>query len=358
MDSTDYLIVGHGLAGSVLAWTFREKGMDFRIVDRDEGAFCSQAAGGLINPISPRRPTKGWRAEIHFPYAERFYRWVGDRTERPFYHPLPIHRPFSDEEEKERWSSNAKKKGYDRFLYPKSPQKLSGIDINPRLGAATFQGAYLDLPAFLEKSSEKAVQEGSLFRRSFDPQELNKMQHGWEWEGIRFKKLILCQGTRIRECPFFGHLPLRPNKGEILTLKMPDFPEDLILNRNFYAIPLGEGKVRIGATYDHQDLTPEATRAKKEELLDRMEQWVHSPYEVLDHRVGFRPTTPDTRPYVGFHHEEKNVAVFNGLGSKGIVLAPYWAQKLTEKLQEGVEEAPDPEVEPERFDKNRKAAKA
>ncbi|MFB6257070.1 MAG: NAD(P)/FAD-dependent oxidoreductase [Flavobacteriales bacterium] len=358
MEDTDALIVGQGLAGSVLAWSFWEEGRDFRIVDRDEGAYCSQVAGGLIDPISPRLPTKAWLAELHFPEAERFYRRIESLTNTTFYHPRPVHRPYKDAEEKERWEKHAKKKGFDRFLWPKSPRKIPGVKMDPDLGSACFQGAFLDLPTFLAESSRTFSQKGLLQRSPFDPDRLIEHTDGWEWNGLRSRTLILCQGTGIRECPFFKELPLRPNKGEILSIDMPDFPQAAILNRGFYAIPLGEGQVRIGATYDHEDLSPEPTSAKKEELLQRMEDWIRLPYRVLDHKAGFRPTTPDTRPYVGFHRKRKGVAIFNGLGSKGIGLAPYWAQRLREKLREGKEEAPDPRVAPDRFEKKKTASKA
>jgi glycine/D-amino acid oxidase-like deaminating enzyme len=358
LERTEHLIIGQGLAGSVLAWTLSAQGSEIRIIDRDEGALCSRVAGGMINPISPRLPTKGWRAEIHFPEAESFYRNIELKSGAAFYHPRPIYRPYKHAEEKERWNANARKKGFDRFLWPKGPERIPGVRMDPELGAAAFQGAFLDIPAFLESTAEHFLRQKRLHRESFQPHELVEKKEGWEYKGIRADRVILCQGTGIRDCPFFGQLPLRPNKGEILTLDMPTFPEEFILNRGFYAIPTGHGRVRVGASYDHQDEDPTPTAEKRNELLNRMEEWIDHPYKVLEHRTGFRPTTPDTRPYVGFHPEKKGLAVLNGLGSKGVSLAPYWAKKLTEKLKEGNEEAPDPAVALDRFKSNEKTAKA
>lgn len=356
MERKEYLIVGQGLAGSVLAWTLLEEGADIKVLDRDEGADCSMVSGGMINPISPRQPTKAWQAEIHLPEAENFYRQVEGWTGTDLYFPKTIYRPYESEEEKGRWERNARPKDYDRFLWPKSPEGIPGVSIDPGLGAAAFQGAHLDTPTFLDATAKSFLKKGILERTSFDPSELIAKDEEWEWKGCRFKKLILCQGTGILQCPFFGHLPLRPNKGEILTLEMPDLPEHFILNRGFYAIPLGAGKVRIGATYDHQDRDPAPTQRKKEDLLDRMSSWIELPYRVLDQQAGFRPTTPDTRPYVGFHHHHQGLAIFNGLGSKGASLAPHWAKRLTEKLQKGDERAPDPTVELHRFKGNKKSS--
>ncbi len=357
MGRTEFLIVGQGLAGSVLAWTLQARGADFRIIDRDEGAFCSQVAGGLINPISPRLPTKGWQAELHVPEAEAFYSNIAAKSGSECYHPRPIYRPYADAKEKERWKGNARKKGFDRFLWPNGPSHIPGIRIDPELGVAAFQGAFLDVPVFLNASSKSFLQKGILQRESFDPDQLKECRDGWDHKGIRAKTLILCQGTNIAHCPFFGDLPLKPNKGEILTLDMPDLPTEFILNRGFYAIPLGDGKVRVGASYDHKDLDPNPTEAKKKELLERMEEWIELPYKIQDQEAGFRPTTPDTRPYVGFHQKKRGLAVLNGLGSKGVSLAPYWAKKLTEQLIKKEEKAPDPNVDPYRFKEKEQPAK-
>lgn len=358
MERTEFLIIGQGLAGSVLAWTLYSQGADFRVIDRDEGAFCSKLAGGMINPISPRQPTKSWQAELHFPQAEAFYRSIEAKSASAFYHPRMIYRPYKDAAERDRWKENAKKKGFDRFLWAKEPAGIPGVRMDPKIGAAAFQGAFLDLPAFLESTSKSFIQNGIFQREDFRPQDLVERQDGWEYKGIKSSFVILCQGTGIRDCPFFGHLPLRPNKGEILTLKMPGFAEESILNRGFYAIPIGNEKVRVGASYDHQDMDPKPTVAKRKELLERMEEWVELPYEVLDHEAGFRPTTPDTRPYAGFHHQKKGLAVFNGMGSKGVSLAPYWAKKLTERLRAKDERSPDPSVAPDRFKGTEQAANA
>lgn len=349
MNSTDILIVGQGLAGTVLAWELLDRGMDVRIVDAGMKDSASWIAGGMINPISPRRPTKGWRAEELFPEAIRTYGKLERTLLENFLHQRPILRPFGDLEEKERWEKNAPEKGFDRFLLQDIPRSSERFPIDPETGSVAFQGGFLDLPSFLGNSREDFQKKGILHERNFDPGDLSKEKEGWKWEGLRTEKLILCQGTGMQNCPFFEQLPLRANKGEILTLEMPEFPEGLILNRGIYAIPIGEGKVRVGASYDHEDLTPGPTDQKRQELLQRMEAWIPFSYRVIDHRAGFRPTTPDTRPYVGFHPEDKDTAIFNGMGSKAVLLAPYWAKRFAEELLKDEGQSPDPEVDPFRF---------
>lgn len=350
----EILIVGQGLAGTILAWHLFAKKEPFRILDRDGGAHCSRVAGGMINPISPRLPTLSWRADTHIPEARSFYRWVGKELGTELFHPLTMVRPIPDAAEAERWKTNAIKKGFESFLTDSTPD---GVEKLPSFNGAAlmaFEGASLDVENFLVRSRRFFSEKGKLLEGEFDPGTLRREKASWIYQGASYRQILLAQGTAVTECPYFGSLPLRPNKGEILTLHMPDFPEDLIFTRNFYLIPIGDGQVRLGATYDHQDLSPGPTQEKRADLLGRMEEWIPFPYSVLEQRVGFRPTTPDTRPYAGPHKEWEGLAVFNGLGSKGIAFAPHWGRRLVEELLTGEGMSPSEEVDPWRFEKKKK----
>ena len=57
-------------------------------------------------------------------------------------------------------------------------------------------------------------------------------------------------------------------------------------------------------------------------------------YKIVSKRCGIRPASKDRRPFIGFHPEYKNIGIINGLGSKGISLAPYCAKNLVENILE------------------------
>jgi len=44
-----------------------------------------------------------------------------------------------------------------------------------------------------------------------------------------------------------------------------------------------------------------------------------------------------SRPVFGRHPEQENLAIFNGLGSKGVLYAPGAAERLASHLSEGTE---------------------
>jgi glycine/D-amino acid oxidase-like deaminating enzyme len=54
--------------------------------------------------------------------------------------------------------------------------------------------------------------------------------------------------------------------------------------------------------------------------------------KILKHKAGLRPATFDRKPFIGFHDKHKNVAIFNGFGSKGVSLIPYFAMNLADHI--------------------------
>ncbi|MFT5168556.1 MAG: glycine oxidase, partial [Saprospiraceae bacterium] len=56
----DYLIIGQGLAGSLLAYQLLERGKTVQIIDNHHNGASSSIAAGIINPITGRRFAKSW----------------------------------------------------------------------------------------------------------------------------------------------------------------------------------------------------------------------------------------------------------------------------------------------------------
>ncbi|HNS43565.1 MAG TPA: hypothetical protein PKN22_12475, partial [Taishania sp.] len=70
-------------------------------------------------------------------------------------------------------------------------------------------------------------------------------------------------------------------------------------------------------------------------LLEHLTCLTDQPVEVLDQIAGIRPTTVDRRPLMGLHPEFNKLAVFNGLGAKGFLLAPLLSKEMCAYLLEG-----------------------
>ncbi|MEY3190936.1 MAG: hypothetical protein RIS10_1053, partial [Pseudomonadota bacterium] len=68
----DFLIIGQGLAGSLLAWELINRGCNVIIVDNGKEN-ASQIAAGLINPVTGMRFVKSTNVDDLLPTAKQCY---------------------------------------------------------------------------------------------------------------------------------------------------------------------------------------------------------------------------------------------------------------------------------------------
>jgi glycine/D-amino acid oxidase-like deaminating enzyme len=120
-----------------------------------------------------------------------------------------------------------------------------------------------------------------------------------------------------------------------------------VLNRGIFIIPLGNKMFRAGSTYDNSDLTWEPTEQGRRQIEDKLIKLISHPYRVTGHRAGIRPATADRRPMLGRHPEYETLFLFNGLGTKGVSLSPYFASQLVDYMEKGI--TPDDEVNISRY---------
>jgi len=108
-----------------------------------------------------------------------------------------------------------------------------------------------------------------------------------------------------------------------LTIKCEDLSLEETFNAGFFVLPLGNGFYRVGATFNWDDKTTTPTEEGRLQLCEKFERYFDVDYEIVEHRAGIRPTVQDRRPIMGAHPQEKDLFLFNGLGTKGVMLAPY-----------------------------------
>ena len=74
---------------------------------------------------------------------------------------------------------------------------------------------------------------------------------------------------------------------------------------------------------------------QKDELISLLQKIISVPFEVVQHNASIRPTVQGRRPFIGLHPLQNNVGIFNGLGTKGVMLAPFFANQFAEHLVNG-----------------------
>ncbi|WP_267294645.1 NAD(P)/FAD-dependent oxidoreductase [Parachryseolinea silvisoli] len=334
MQAVDYIVVGQGLAGSAVAVQLLQRKKRIVVIDQPTGNSSSRIAAGLFNPITGKKMTKTWLADTLFPYLHEFYQAVEARTARKFFFPMPLYRPFLSIEEQNDWMARSAEPGYAPYIDTIHQRPaIPGIH-DPWGGLLLRQCGYLDTTGYIDAVRSWITAEGTLLQTSFDPANLHIAPNGVQYGTYAAAQIIFCQG--VVPAKGFEWLPVKPLKGETIRIKT-DFQHNAIINRGVYLVPGTEpGERRVGATYDFHDSTPTITPAARETLGQKLKELVDFPYEITSQEWGFRPTVPDRRPLVGVHPEHPSVAVFTGLGTKGVSLSPYFSEVLIRRLENQV----------------------
>jgi glycine oxidase len=334
----DYLIIGQGLAGSVLAWQLLEAGKRVLVINNRLANQASQVAAGLYNPITGRYLVKTWLADQVFPAMEQFYSQVANKLAVKLLYPKPIFRPFLDAQEREIWTHKALEEDYDPYVSLVNNDYQTDTILNHYGGIVIKQAGYIDVPCFLDTIRVYLQAQHSYQEADFDYGQL-RLGTDVQYQAIRAQHIIFCEGAQAKHNPFFKHLPFRLVKGELLTIQLA---QDLsfIYNRDLFILPKPGRRAIVGATYDWQDLSVETTIKARQVLETKLNSVFKLPYTVLGQQAGIRPATFDRRPWIGMHLNYPQMGIFNGLGTKGVSLAPYLASRFVDYLLTG-KELPD-----------------
>ena len=348
MKNVEYLIIGQGLAGTMLAFEMLERGKDFRILTSPGKSKASLVAAGMINPLVFKRLTKSWMVDELLPFMQQRYHHFENLLDNNFYFPKKILKPLSDQE-KELWQ--------EKQQLPEFAKYIAGISENPPISGLSEMAAYamvdnagyLQLSKFLDNSESFFRQKNLLIDETFDISSYKANRPIlFDQSQQRAQKVVLCEGYHLSQNPLLKFVKMNPAKGEVLLIDAPNLSEDYIINKKVFVLPVGEHKFKVGSTYEWKDLSEEVTERGKESILQRLRELIEVDYTIIDHWAGVRPTIADRRPVLGQHPQYNNLYVFNGLGTKGAMLAPYFAGEMCNFLNDSDYVLPD-EINLNRF---------
>ena len=330
----DYLIVGSGLAGLMLCEQLRSRGKSFLVVSNTSQQ-ASIVASGLYNPVVLKRFNMAWNADRHVPVALSTYKKLENYLGINVDDQRPIYRIFNSIEEQNNWFLAADKPKLQQFLVPKI---IENNNPNVRApfgyGEVKFTGR-VDTKLLLEAYRNDLKSKDLFIEETFDYSAL-ELNHEVNCKEITAKKLIFAEGFGIKQNPFFNKLPLEGTKGELLVIHAPDLKLDVILKSSVFIIPIGDEQYLVGSTYAWNDYSNKPTESAKNEILEKLQKVISCSYKVVHQRAGIRPTVADRRPLVGQHKVHKNLYVLNGLGSRGVLIAPSVAKDLIAYIEDGV----------------------
>jgi len=335
MESKEYGIIGWGLAGATIAWQLYFEKKEFVVFDSTSN-HSTRTAAGMVNPIVFRRLTKSWNADILMPYAENFYKKIGDILGQSIVDAKNVYKLFSSFEDENNWMVKQQDERFEHYLQPLTNQtKIDHVKNDFGYGVVNTFGN-LRTNDFLDLSKAFFKQQNIEFIDClFDYSKLNTSTN--TYKNVNYNQLIFCEGFDVLKSPLFGYLPLKPTHGDTLIVKSDNFKFKHILNKNMFILHIKDNLFKVGATYNWKITEPIKTEEGKKELIEKLNKFAEFDFEVVDHQSGIRPTVMDRRPLIGTHPNFDKIHIFNGLGTKGVMIAPYYSNTLIENLINGKE---------------------
>ncbi len=326
----DYIIVGQGISGTVLGYELRKSGFKVLQFDTLDPSSPSRVAAGIWHPMVFKRLTATWMASQFIPAAEEVYKEMEECTKGSFFNSMNYARLLSGVEERNNWDLKSGEPRLTEFMG--DSESLEAIDHvrADSLGPVKHAG-FLDTRAFLDQF--RLYFGDSLLRERFDSSRAVPDENGVSYEledgsAVRTAKLVFADGPNALTNTFFNWVPFQPVKGEVITIYSASLKSDRIYSKGVFICPIGENLYNVGATYNWRELNQSPTNVGLAELKEKLNKVITVPYEVVEHRAGIRPAVRGRRPLLGSHPKHKTIWLFNGMGSKAVLMAPYWARHM------------------------------
>jgi len=326
---TDVLIIGAGLAGSLLAWRLMQAGKNVHLIHNPNLTSASRVAAGLVNPVTGQRLVLQNNIETLLPATHKLYQQLGKQFHTQFFFAKDMLRSIQHDKIKTAWEK--------RRLDPAYQAYLGGID-KQSLYIKQYQTGYLDSNALLDALHNYFQTHQCISRAEIQSDDIHVQETHIQWQHMSASKLVFCQGWREINGKFFSFLPFQPAKGEILHLSSQNKLPKEIINQDKWLLPLHDGNFKIGATYQTHNLNENTTEEAKKTLLRALKNMpMHQEnITLLQHQAGIRPNTLDKQPFLGMHPKHKNIAIFNGFGSKGSLLIPWYSERMCSYLTHAI----------------------
>lgn len=324
MRKADYIIIGQGIAGTMLSWFLLEAGKKVIVIDDAKPNSASRVAAGIINPVSGRRFEPAWMYDTIYPFAKTTYLQLSALLQVTVFTERQLWTVFPSAQMREAFLNKTTGNAYTEL--PTALKYEAYLD--QPYGAAIVKGATVNLRQLLPAYRQYLQSLDALVTTHFDVNDMEITADGIVYKDIAAGKIIFCDGVATTGLPYFKTVKFLPNKGEVLLVKVPGLETADIIKKGITLVPQEGDLFWAGSSFAWDYENDHPTAGQRETLEKNLRQLLKVPFEVTDQLAAVRPSGNDRRPIAGFHPEYPAIGIFNGLGTKGCSLAPFIAAHL------------------------------
>ena len=342
-EELDFLIVGQGLAGTLLSYFLLLENQRIKIIDFPHPGATSKIAAGVMNPVTGRRIAKSWRFEELLPFAKKTYLEFETLLGIEIWRERNILRALHNNFEENEWTRRGAFPEYEPYFEEEADaSSFSGKIRQPFAWGELRQSAQVAMPELVAAYRQWLENQDLGLTEIFDYQQFKPIEGRATYQHFSIKKIVFCEGARAMVNPFFNHLPFALTKGELLIVHIPGASFDKMLKHKIFIVPIAHAPEElasqdtdlywVGSTSRWEFEGHEPTEERRKWLVKQLDEVLEMPYEIVGHHAGIRPTVQDIRPFLGVHPHYPTLAIFNGLGTKGASLGPFFAKQMADFL--------------------------
>ncbi|UOE37818.1 FAD-dependent oxidoreductase [Chryseobacterium oryzae] len=324
MQNVDYIIVGDGYAALFFAHQLILNNKSFVIFSEGKKS-ASQISAGIINPVVLKKFTTFWKAQEQIDFLHKTLNEISLYTQENYLIEAPIHRIFHDENEQKLWLNKSNKEELTDFL-DQNFTKIEGVKNNFKSGKVN-QSARLNVKHFFDGMKHFLIQQNKWIQERFNYHQLDNQEN--KYREFSFKHIVFCEGMGVKFNPFFAELPVQPNKGHHIRIKLSEtLDSNITIKKKHFLFPLDDELYFYGGTYDRDQIHENIDESAVKQLENGLSEFYENEFETKEVHFGFRPTVKDRRPLIGRHSLHENLYVFNGLGARGILNGCFFSKIL------------------------------
>jgi glycine oxidase len=352
-ETPDAIVVGGGVIGLACAWRAAERGLAVTLIEREHpGAGASNVAAGMLAPVGEASFGEDRLLELALAAHRiwpRFARELAGASGREvgFLELGALHVALDRDEagELRRRHELMRAQALEaEWLAPSACRALEpGLAPGGHGGVHAPHESAVDpraLIAALVTAFERAGGRIEIAEVSGALLENGRLAGVQTADGTthRAGEVVLAAGSWSAAAwlPPEARPPIRPVKGQILTLRGPagrPVCERIVVSERVYIVPRADGSLVIGATVEEQGFDTRVTAGGVHELLREAYRILPeiAELELVETIAGLRPATPDNLPLIGPGAIE-GLVLATGHFRNGILLAPLTAERIADVL--------------------------